>query len=148
MPERLEIPAQTLILTKPNPTKEEREQATKEKIIFYLTELEKLEFPKVQSNDKISNYIDVLLNLLRKEFGEQKSAYETLIGLERNYKKIQLNGKLLEDTIVQDFVDFYTFKELKENKKILEFRSILGFREVKAAIAVKLIEKIKQSIET
>lgn len=91
-------------------------------------------------------YITNLLDFLRKIFGDEKSVCEALSGLERNYKKTK-GIKFLGNKTVQEFVDFYTFTGLKKDKILLEFRSIIGFREVKAAISVKLIEKIAQSIE-
>ena len=140
MTERLVIPTQTSILIKQNPTKEERDQLTKDKIIFYLTKLEILKFPKTDHESKISEYISDLKYLLTKTFKDNKGAREALNTLEKNYKKIKLNGDLLGNTTVQKFVEYYS--------NPMNFELVNGMENLQINIAKKIIEKIKQSIET
>ena len=105
----------------------------------YLSRLDKLEFQKTKAGDKISEYITILLELLQTTFSHKKSANESLSGLEKNYK-LNKGIKLLEDTTVQEFVNYW-----EAGKGYI--RLVAGFGIIKIKIAIKLIEKIKQSIE-
>lgn len=120
-------------------TPKQEQQTTQEKINYYLIKLQKLEFPATQSQDLIKNYITNLLNILNQNFRDEKTIFETLSQLEKNYKRIKLGGKLLGKTTVQDFLNYYK-NELKD------LIVIKHFGQIKIAIAVKLIDKIAQSI--